>query len=67
MTEDKIIAEVTCLKLTVAPGLRLKKGLKNTETNRFQMIKIPLHSEEQLGILLAKVFQQKNFVISCSL
>ena len=53
MTEDKIIAEVTCLKLTVAPGLRLKKGLKNTETNRFQMIKIPL----QLDILLAKVFQ----------
>ena len=57
MTEDKIIAEVTCLKLTVAPGLRLKKGIKNTETNRFQMIKIPLHSEGQLDILLAKVFQ----------
>ena len=57
MTEDMIIAEVTCLKLAVAPSLRLKKGLKNTETNRFQMIKIPLHSEEQLDILLAKVFQ----------
>ena len=57
MTEDMIIAEVTCLKLAVAPSLRLKKGLKNTETNRFQMIKIPFHSEEQLDILLAKVFQ----------
>ena len=29
MTEDMIIAEVTCLKLAVAPSLRLKKGLKN--------------------------------------
>ena len=71
LSEDQIIAEVSFLKLTVAPDLRLRKRVKNVDTNRFKMLKLPVEQlkmsiqgvlrpvvagEEHLDNLLAKVF-----------
>ena len=72
LSEEQIIAEVSFLKSTVAPDLRLKKRVKNVETNRFKMVKLPVEQlkisiqgvlrpvvegEENLDNLLAKVFE----------
>ena len=72
LSEDQLVAEVTYLKLTIAPDLKLKKRVRNNETNKFQMIKIPVHQlrqsiqgvvkplldgQEKLDVLLAKHFE----------
>ena len=52
LTESQICTEVTYLKLTIAPDLKLRKRVKNTQTNKYQMIKLPV---EQLKMSIKSV------------
>ena len=58
LSEDQIIAEVSFLKLTVAPDLRLRKRVKNVDTYWFKLLKLPVDQlKMSIQGVLAKVFE----------
>ena len=59
LDEEQIILEATYLKATIAKEIKLKKRVKDLETTKFRMVKLPL---EQIKQSILNVINPKNDV-----
>ena len=59
LDEEQIILEATYLKATIAKEIKLKKRVKDLDTDKFRMVKLPL---EQIKQSILNVINPKNDV-----
>ena len=59
LNEEQIIFEATYLKATIAKEIKLKKRVKDLDTDKFRMVKLPL---EQIKQSILNVINPKNDV-----
>ena len=59
LDEEQIILEATYLKATIAKEIKLKKRVKDLDTAKFRMVKLPL---EQIKQSILNVINPKNDV-----